>query len=267
MPQSYPIKITKLICDVAVKPVEKTLFELFEYFDLPNDILDLERLTVLIKQLAEIDLVLIPDVNKGDFNTKRALRLKAQIAEINIQSVLDEINQGESNYLEFKSSLLYDYQKVDANPNLLDVDKSSDAVLFSTLKTIAAFLNSAGGILYIGVKDNGEILGIENDFIFSKTRNVDVWQLFFRDKIKTCFKDGNLINDWVRMSFLKYGENTTIARIVVIARSQLSYLKMPDSVLISDSKFRLFRRQGNRTSNTDIFEIEEFIMSRVIARQ
>lgn len=34
---------------------------------------------------------------------------------------------------------------------------------FSVLKTVAAFLNSAGGTLVIGVEDNGHILGLARD--------------------------------------------------------------------------------------------------------
>ena len=44
------------------------------------------------------------------------------------------------------------------------------------LKTIAAFMNSEGGTLFVGVVDNGNILGIEKDFeTFSDRKNWDGW--------------------------------------------------------------------------------------------
>ncbi len=44
--------------------------------------------------------------------------------------------------------------------------KKDAAIEMSVLKTIAGFLNNDGGVLFIGVKDNQEILGIsEDDFI------------------------------------------------------------------------------------------------------
>jgi hypothetical protein len=44
------------------------------------------------------------------------------------------------------------------------------------LKTLAAFMNSDGGMLIVGVEDNGNILGVEEDFqTFSDRKNWDGW--------------------------------------------------------------------------------------------
>ncbi len=69
-------------------------------------------------------------------------------------SVEDLINEGESHRLEFKSSLRWDYKESKMNRKLEEV----------VLKTIAAFYNSDGGVLVIGVSDDGEILGLDNDY-------------------------------------------------------------------------------------------------------
>lgn len=64
------------------------------------------------------------------------------------------IESGESSMVEFKSSLRYClYQK-----------KPDKKIEHSSMKTIAAFINSDGGTLLIGVEDNKNILGLENDF-------------------------------------------------------------------------------------------------------
>lgn len=60
---------------------------------------------------------------------------------------------GESATLEFKSTLQWDVVQEKVNKHLRH----------SVLKTIAAFLNSAGGTLVIGVEDNGHVYGLEND--------------------------------------------------------------------------------------------------------
>ena len=60
----------------------------------------------------------------------------------------------ESKTLEFKSSLRW---------NLREDRKDDKHVTHAALKTIAAFLNTEGGDLLIGVDDNREVLGIEND--------------------------------------------------------------------------------------------------------
>lgn len=60
---------------------------------------------------------------------------------------------GESLSLEFKSTLQWDIVEGRVNKGLCH----------SVLKTIAAFLNTEGGVLVIGVEDNGNVCGLERD--------------------------------------------------------------------------------------------------------
>jgi Putative DNA-binding domain len=64
------------------------------------------------------------------------------------------IKRGESKTLEFKSTLRW---------NLKEDRKDDQGVTHAALKTIAAFLNTDGGDLLIGVADDGSIVGIERD--------------------------------------------------------------------------------------------------------
>jgi predicted HTH transcriptional regulator len=64
------------------------------------------------------------------------------------------IKQGESKTLEFKSTLRWSLKE----------DRQDDkGVTHAVLKTIAAFLNTEGGDLLIGVADDGSVVGIERD--------------------------------------------------------------------------------------------------------
>ncbi len=64
------------------------------------------------------------------------------------------IKRGESKTLEFKSTLRWSLKE----------DRQDDkGVTHAVLKTIAAFLNTEGGDLLIGVADDGAIVGIEAD--------------------------------------------------------------------------------------------------------
>jgi type I restriction enzyme R subunit len=66
----------------------------------------------------------------------------------------DLIKRGESKTLEFKSTLRWSLKE----------DKQDDKlVTHAVLKTVAAFLNTEGGDLVIGVADDGSIVGIEKD--------------------------------------------------------------------------------------------------------
>ncbi|MGH9201646.1 MAG: RNA-binding domain-containing protein, partial [Vicinamibacterales bacterium] len=64
------------------------------------------------------------------------------------------IKRGESKTLEFKSSLRW---------SLKDDKQDDKLVTHAVLRTIAAFLNTEGGDLLIGVADDGNLVGIEAD--------------------------------------------------------------------------------------------------------
>jgi signal-transduction protein with cAMP-binding, CBS, and nucleotidyltransferase domain len=65
----------------------------------------------------------------------------------------DIIREGETDRIEFKSTLRHN----------IHTGKFGREIEHAALKTIAAFLNSWGGILLVGVEDKGNILGIDND--------------------------------------------------------------------------------------------------------
>lgn len=73
--------------------------------------------------------------------------------EAHIQKIRSIISAGEGPKVEFKSSIR-------TNLHTNSIDKNIENAL---LKTIAAYLNTNGGTLIVGVSDNGEILGLERD--------------------------------------------------------------------------------------------------------
>ena len=85
--------------------------------------------------------------------------------------LLQLIEKGESKSLEFKSSLRWDYREGHLNKKLEEV----------ILKSIAAFANSAGGILLIGVDDDGNPLGLEPDYKTLKHPDRDGFELHLRN--------------------------------------------------------------------------------------
>ncbi len=80
------------------------------------------------------------------------------------------IKQGESERLEFKSTLRWN----------LRADKSDKAIESAWLKSIVAFINSDGGVLMVGVDDSGTILGLDAD----RFENDDKLLLFVNNRIK-----------------------------------------------------------------------------------
>lgn len=92
------------------------------------------------------------------------------------------IQRGENECLEFKSTL---------QCNIKDGSKNENVVLAS-LKTIAAFLNTSGGILLIGVEDDGGVFGLEADItLLGKRASLDGFEQkltsYIVDRIGTAF--------------------------------------------------------------------------------
>ncbi len=97
------------------------------------------------------------------------VQLKEQIAggfaEFSEQDVTQLIKSGESDKLEFKSTLRWN----------LHINKADKKIENACLKTIAAYLNSDGGVLLIGVDDDGNALGLINDHFANEDKQLLHW--------------------------------------------------------------------------------------------
>lgn len=91
---------------------------------------------------------------------------------------------GESKNVEFKSTLRWNIR----------AKQNDEKIEHEVLKTIAAFLNTDGGTLLVGVEDNGSVLGMELDGF----ANEDKYQLYFKDLLVT--KIGREYFDLVKYS-------------------------------------------------------------------
>ncbi len=86
----------------------------------------------------------------------------SQYTEVELKNLIDS---GENDQLEFKSTLRW---------NLYSgkVDKKMEN---QCLKTVAAYLNSEGGMLLVGVDDDGNPLGLEKDLFSNEDRMLLHW--------------------------------------------------------------------------------------------
>ena len=80
---------------------------------------------------------------------------------------------GESARVEFKST---------ARCNL-HTGQRDDKIEMVIAKTVAALANSGGGDLLIGVDDDGNALGLDEDLKFMKNPDVDRYELWLRDHL------------------------------------------------------------------------------------
>lgn len=234
-------------------PTEVTLVALIqEYGWQDRDTLDV--LLQLRQTITAWDFECAPPVGASDLESKRVIKRK--ILDLK-DVILAEVEQGEGAALEFKETLLLDVQKLDKSGMQIE-DCASEKILYASLKTIAAFLNSGGGVLLIGVSDGGEISGIDKELKIipgNKKSDLDGWELYLRNKIESCFVDGRSIGASIHVENVQLksfkGEFCTVVRISVGKRSGLCILK-------EDNFEKLYLRTGNRTVSVKLSELEKF---------
>lgn len=107
------------------------------------------------------------------------------------EGVLLKISKGENERVEFKQSYNYDYHL-----NIPDNELPKKVI-----SEIAAFINSAyGGTLFLGVKDDGTILGLQKNFEqIGKKKDRDAFELALTSKLRAAF--GGLSVDLIEIFF------------------------------------------------------------------
>jgi CheY-like chemotaxis protein len=157
-------------------------------------------------------------------------------------TTLSMIRQGESDRVEFKSTWKWELQP---NPKSIDIRSTS-------LKAICAFLNSEGGTLLIGIGDNSEVLGLENDYAMLKRPTRDGLE---QDII-------NLINERISCK-------AALARLIKVRFDRIldkdvcfiSVCKAPEPAFVKDQNkvTHFYIRFGNSSKPLDIEATYQYI--------
>ncbi len=144
------------------------------------------------------------------------------------------IKGGENEYMEFKSSVRWDYQQGKVNHKLEMI----------IAKTLAGFLNHDGGSLLVGVSDTGDILGLENDYKTLRQKNRDGFERCITDIIST--KLGGHLCTLIHCMIYRL-EGQDICRILVEPSANPVYLT-------DGGVSKYFVRTGNGTRELDARE-------------
>ena len=154
-------------------------------------------------------------------------------------SVIEEIiHNGENDKAEFKSTLRWDLRN----------NKKSPAIEHASLKTICAFLNSDGGDLLIGVRDDGSIEGIESD----RLANDDRFLLHIWNLIKTCM--GLEVVECIQTTLQRFGDKT-------VCRVRCKKATKPTLLKQNGFNEAMYVRVGPSTSSLEISAALEYIKS------
>jgi hypothetical protein len=157
-------------------------------------------------------------------------------------TVAELVEAGESEAVEFKSSLFHSYKP----------DIPEKVIVGSVIKTVAAFLNTNGGTLAIGVADDGTVLGLAEDLAL-KSFDLDKLENALRTLIINAL--GAVSASRCRTRFEKVGSN------VVCLVDVDSGLK-PTYAELEKGKVLFFIRAGNTTRQLDTKETVDYIADR-----
>lgn len=158
------------------------------------------------------------------------------------------IAQGESDALEFKSSLRWDVKEGLINKKLEDV----------IIKTIAAFANSKGGTLLIGVADNGEVLGLEQDYQSLGNGDRDKFEIHLRNLLNNQFGVG-FVTSKLDVKFHEIDEKE-VCQIEITTANDAVIVELKDKS--GQLSKKLYARSGNSSQEIPLDEISAYIRER-----
>ena len=173
------------------------------------------------------------------------IKLKKSFDKPVKQNTFEIIKSGESNTCEFKETMRV----------CLKQKAPPEAIELGVLKTIAAFSNSNGGDLFIGVNDSEEIVGLEKDYLSFKPidQNKDGFQKHLDNIISKTFTNSifssllitiETINnlDFCRIN-VKKARNTIFAKI---NKEEKFYIRRSGST-VELSKSEMIKYLKNRS--------------------
>lgn len=163
-------------------------------------------------------------------------------------SVQELIEQGESFGVELKTTLRWDVREQKINRALEEV----------ILKTIAGFSNVEGGILLIGVNDDGEIEGLDSDYATIKGGNKDGFELHFLNLVTSAY-GSELATTGIKVSFPNI-DDKEICMIEIRSGNKPLYTEITDKNGSKSKKF--FVRRGNSSHELALTEISDYIATR-----
>ena len=158
------------------------------------------------------------------------------------------IKAGENNLVEFKTTLRHDMKTGMVNKKLEEV----------ILKTIAAFSNAQGGTLIMGVTDDLEIIGLENDYKSLKNGTKDEFELHLRNLTNHAYSV-EFSSDCIDVSF-PIVDDTEICIIEIKPWHKPLYTTMSDKNGVRTEKFYL--RNGNSSPELPISEVASYVSQR-----
>jgi hypothetical protein len=171
--------------------------------------------------------------------------MKKEKVDVDLAEIIEA---GETHEVEFKTTLRYDMRENRVNKLLEGV----------IMKTIAAFSNSEGGMLIIGVNDDMEIIGLENDYNTLKEGTKDGFEIHLRNLINQHY-GVEFASKYIRITFPVI-EDKEICLIEIKPGDKPLFTKLKDKFGLEHENFYL--RSGNSSPALPPSEQARYIRTR-----
>lgn len=160
-------------------------------------------------------------------------------------AIAEILQAGESSTVEFKSTARWN----------LHTRERDDRIELAVAKTVAGFLNAEGGMLIIGVSDDGTPTGLSHDLSLMKEPDVDRYELWINDFLESTL--GKPALAFVSTRFAPAGDEQ-VAIIEVEPASQPVFVNEPKGERTAD----FYVRMGNSTRKLLTDEFATYRQSR-----
>src|SRR3989344_186471 len=235
-----------IVHDYGIIFKNKTLFSLAAPLSVSYSLNPLGKLfhygTIIVKS-GRGDGLALKSISRPELHSSMIMERQERIGheeeKITLSSVLHE---EEHENLEFKSSLRWDIRLNKLNR---DLEKSA-------MKTVAAFLNTSGGNLVLGIDDTKTVIGLAHDYGTLQKGNADGFQNHFTQVFNAMI--GPEFRKYVRMHF-DIHEGKDVCVVKVEESSKPVYVK-------NENEEAFFIRTGNGTTSLTLSEVERYIKSR-----
>lgn len=194
--------------------------------------------------------VIYEAMGKGDVPPEKLTIFGLTAAEDEAARIEQKIAGGETTMVEFKSTLRW---HIMANR----VDKKMEEII---LKSIAALSNRYGGTLFIGVKDDGEILGLEADYATLKEQDKDRFELHFRELINAAYGT-NFATSQLEITFPEK-DGKEFCMIEVKRGKEPLYTLVSGQGDNAPKTEKFYVRSGNSSRELPIEEISKYVGER-----
>ncbi|MEK7674136.1 MAG: ATP-binding protein [Patescibacteria group bacterium] len=174
------------------------------------------------------------------FNQKNQELLGGVISQP--EDIYKILEKGEHEKLEFKSSFRWDIRENKLNRTIEQI----------VMKTIAAFLNTGGGHLIIGVDNNKNIIGLEYDYKSLPKQSADTFENHFTNVFREVIGSEHRL--FVKLIFHSIdGKDVCVMR--VLPSDKPAYIR-------ADNNEAFYIRTGNSTTALKLSEVTPYIQSR-----